>query len=96
MGHFGVIATVIDAKTKQVPAVQTKITLRDGSYMQVIAAPNLGPGVYGGAEDREGVYSLTAEATGYQAFVQNGIVVNARSCGEVDTNNVTIQLATSG
>ena len=91
-GHYGVIATVVDGRTQSALATQAKITLRDGTYTEVISAPNLGPGIYGGAFDRKGVYSLTVEAAGYQTFVQSGVAVQSRACGEINTNSVRVTL----
>ncbi|MDB4890469.1 MAG: hypothetical protein JWL61_2324 [Gemmatimonadetes bacterium] len=92
VGHYGVIATVLDARTQAPPASPAKVTLREGAFVEVLAVPNLGPGVYGGASDREGVYSLTVEAAGFQTFVQQDVAVRGRSCGEVTTNSVAVQL----
>jgi hypothetical protein len=95
VGHYGVIATVLDSRTQTPPASSAKVTLREGAYVEVLAAPNLASGVYGGAPDREGVYSLTVEAAGYQTIVRNDVAVRGRSCGEVTTSNVAVQLLPS-
>jgi hypothetical protein len=92
IGYPGVIATVRDARTQLPPASNVTLTLRDGPYVEVRTSPAYGPGEYTLAMSREGVYSLTVEAAGYQTFVQNDLVVRGGSCTKVTTNNVAVQL----
>ena len=54
VGHYGVLVTVVDSRTQLPLTTSPKITLRDGAYTEVITAPSLGNGVYGGASDRSG------------------------------------------
>lgn len=86
---------MFDARTQLPPASPVKLTLREGEYVEVLTASVYGGGTYGGASDRQGVYSLTVEAASYQTFVKNDLKVSGGSCGKVNTNNVTVQLTPS-
>jgi hypothetical protein len=95
MSHYGVLATVLDARSQLPPASAVKLTLREGEYVEVLTASVYGGSTYGGASDRQGRYSLAVEAAGYETFVKNDLEVTGGSCGKVNTNNVTVQLTRS-
>ena len=75
---FGLVITVNDAATGA-GLNQVVITAREPSYSEVLAATT-SAGVYQGAGERVGSYTLTVEKDGYQTVVTDVITVEANEC----------------
>ncbi len=60
------------------PIANATCTLQDGNYIEVLQT--LTAGEYFGAGEREGTYTLTVQATGYQSVTVEDIVVGADEC----------------
>jgi hypothetical protein len=75
--RYGVTAQVTDASTGAAVTNAT-LTLIEGSYTETMQF--LPPGTYVGAGEREGTYTLVAEAPGYQTQTITGIDVDADEC----------------
>ncbi len=86
---FGVSATVRDARTGAAVSNATPV-LVDGAYRETMMTFGQ-PGSYAGAGEREGTYTLTVTAQGYQASAPRTIVVTGDEC-HVRGQAVTIDL----
>lgn len=60
------------------PIANATCTLQDGNYIEVMQTVTAGE--YFGAGEREGTYTLTVEAPGYQSRTVQNIVVGADEC----------------
>ncbi|HSW45782.1 MAG TPA: carboxypeptidase regulatory-like domain-containing protein [Phycisphaerae bacterium] len=83
---YGVSAEVTDAQTG-VPITNATLTLRDGTHIEVME--HFPTGDYVGAGEREGTYTLTATASGYQSVTFENIVVQSDPCHVIP---VTVQV----
>ena len=75
---YGLVITVNDAATGA-GLNQVDITAREPSYTEVLVATPTA-GVYQGAGERVGSYTLTVERDGYQTVVTDVITVEADEC----------------
>jgi hypothetical protein len=75
---YGLVITVNDAATGA-GLNQVVITAREPSYSEVLVATS-SAGVYQGAGERVGSYTLTVEKDGYQTVVTDVITVEANEC----------------
>jgi hypothetical protein len=75
---YGLVITVNDAATGS-GLNQVVITAREPSFSEVLVATPTA-GVYQGAGERVGSYTLTVELDGYQTVVTDVITVEADAC----------------
>ncbi|MFT6417322.1 MAG: hypothetical protein ACJARZ_002687 [Dokdonia sp.] len=75
---YGLVITVNDAATGA-GLNQVVITAREPSFSEVLVATPTA-GVYQGAGERVGSYTLTVELDGYQTVVTDVITVEADAC----------------
>jgi len=85
---YGVSATVRDTRTGA-PLTNATLVLVDGAYRETMTSFGQ-PGTYAGAGEREGTYTLTVTAQGYQPASRT-IVVTGDEC-HVNGQAVTIDL----
>lgn len=86
---YGVSATVRDTRTGA-PVSNATLVLVDGAYRETMTSFGT-PGSYAGAGEREGTYTLTVTAQGYQPSSPRTIVVTGDEC-HVNGQSVTIDL----
>lgn len=86
---YGVSATVRDARTGA-PISNATLVLTDGSFRETMMAFGVA-GSYAGAGEREGTYTLTVTAQGYQSPAPRTLVVTGDEC-HVNGQAVTIDL----
>lgn len=75
---YGLVITVNDAATG-VGLNQVVITAREPNFSEILTATPTA-GVYQGAGERAGSYTLTVELDGYQTVVTDVITVDADDC----------------
>ncbi|GEM_PF-504211 len=76
---FGLTVSVFDETTGDPINVATTVTASDGSYSETLE--NFGnPGVFSGAGERAGTYTVRVSAEGYESFVSEEITVSADQC----------------
>lgn len=89
----GLILRVFEAGTLDPVIEGLEGALVDGAYQEELAV--LGSdNVLFGATEREGVYSATVRASGYEDWQQSGILVTADEC-HVITRDLTVTVAPS-
>ncbi len=74
---YGLSVTVLNEEGGQSITGAT-LTLREGSYTEVMEEGS--PGVYIGAGERAGSYTLTIEKTGFEDRAIGNLVVTANEC----------------
>lgn len=93
VGVSGIRVTVLDQRTRQSPNGAT-VTLADGDYRETLMGNG---GVYNGAIERPGTYSITVEAPGYSTWTRNNVrVVRGGSCNYLKSVAVTSELQPTG
>lgn len=86
---YGLNVTVTDAATgAAVTGATLTLTEQGRAYTEILA--EIQPGVYVGAGERPGQYTLIVEAPGYRAQTITGIVITADECHVIP---VQIQVA---
>ncbi len=90
---WGVVLTLRDARTQQ-PINTATVTLVDGSYREELTMP-LFPDAYYGAGEREGTYTITVSAPGYQPIAPRTVTVTGDEC-HVQQVRLTVDLTPSG
>ena len=73
---YGLTVTVKDESDN--PVSGATLTLSEGSYQEILNEPN--PGVYIGAGERAGTYSLMIFADGFETVTVDDIFVDADEC----------------
>lgn len=93
VGVSGIRVTVLDQRTRQSPSGAT-VTLADGDYRETLMGSG---GVYSGAVERPGTYSITVEAPGYARWTRENVrVVRSGSCDYLKSVAVTSDLQPTG
>lgn len=77
--RYGVSAVVTDADTGE-PITNAILTLRDGTYTEVMEPFPTGPGEYAGAGERPGTYTLTIEVPDVATDTISDIEVGFDGC----------------
>lgn len=90
---WGVALTLRDARTQQ-PITDATVTLVDGSYREEVTAQPLA-NIYYGAGEREGTYTITVTAPGYQPIAPRTVTVTGDEC-HVQQVAITVDLTPSG
>ena len=91
---YGLTVTVTDESGE--PVTGAALTLTDGDYTEMIPGPpgtgiELEGGVYLGAGERAGTYTLTIEADGFEPATIENIVIEADECHVIGvTREVTL------
>jgi len=73
---YGLTVAVMDEQDE--PVAGAVLTLRDGAYTEQMTERE--PGLYIGAGERPGVYTLTVEALGFASSTVENIVITADLC----------------
>ncbi len=77
IGVSGIQISVVDKRTNQIPS-GTVVTVTDGDYRETLTRSG---GVYVGATERPGSYSIVVEAPGYARWTRDNVsVVRTGSC----------------
>ena len=87
--RYGVNVTVRNARTGA-NIDNAEVTIVEGNYREVLRSPPL-PGVYTGAAERSGRYTLTITAPGFQPTAPRTLTVTADEC-HVSPVSVTVDL----
>ena len=91
----GLAVEVVDAATGEPLGAGTTVAARSGAYAdtarQVVGRPGAAPGIHLLVWGRAGVYTVTAERAGYQAWRREDVRVRDRLCG-VHTTHITAAL----
>ena len=90
--RWGVNLTIRDARTQQ-PITTATATLVDGAYRETITLQSFATS-YLGAGEREGTYTLTVTAPGYQPSTARTVTVTGDEC-HVRPVSVTVDLTPS-
>jgi len=86
--RFSFVVTVLDASGKRV--CDASVTVRDGTFSQVLQPVRFGECEYRGVSERKGTYSIKVRSgTGSKTLV--GVKVSADEC-HVHTRHVTVVL----
>jgi hypothetical protein len=85
-----ITGTVIDASGAVVPGAKITLTNTDTSVQQTMESTSTGTYDFTGV--RPGTYSLRAEAAGFQAFVDDGLLIHVQQTVTVDVHFVTGQV----
>ncbi len=80
---YGLTVRVTDENSD--PVVGATLTLTEGEYVEVIPGPpgtgvELEGGIYLGAGERPGTYTLTVEKSGFKPVTIENIVIEADEC----------------
>lgn len=93
---YGLLITVVDARTQQLPASTPSIVVSEGSsYSEQIPSPNAPPvpGRFVAALERTGLYSVRVTAPGYADWHRNGVLVRrAGDCEDIQTVELRAEL----
>lgn len=93
VGVSGIRVTVLDQRTRQSPSGAT-VTLADGDYRETLIGSG---GVYNGAIERPGTYSITVEAPGFSRWTRDNVrVVRSGRCNYLKSVAVTSDLQPTG
>ncbi len=92
IGVSGIQVSVVDGLTRAIPAGAV-VTIRDGEYMETPVERN---GVFYGATERTGIYTVAVDAPGYARWTRDDInVVRTGSCRYLQTAALVSELAPS-
>ena len=76
---FGLTVTVVDQSTGDPIADEATMTLRAGSYEEIVTDSWDGS-TLSGAGERPGTYTITIEHPGYTTWTRTGIEITADDC----------------
>ena len=76
---FGLTVTVVDQSNGDPIADDATMTIRQGSYEEVVTDSWDGS-TMSGAGERPGTYTITIEHPGYETWTQTGIEITADDC----------------
>lgn len=89
VGVSGVQVSVLDGQTGEVPAGAV-VTITDGAYTETPVGRN---GVFTGAIERTGTYTVTVDAPGYARWTRDDVNVGRTgSCGYLQTAAISSEL----
>lgn len=76
---YGLTVTVVDQSTSNPIAAAATMTLRDGSYEEVVTDSWDGS-TLSGAGERPGTYTITIEHPAYTTWTRAGVTISADEC----------------
>ena len=76
---FGLTVTVVDQSTSAPVANEATMTLRDGTYEEVVTDSWDGS-TLSGAGERPGTYTITIEHPAYTTWTRAGVTISADEC----------------
>ncbi|MGB1658208.1 MAG: carboxypeptidase-like regulatory domain-containing protein [Longimicrobiales bacterium] len=76
---YGLTVTVVDQSTSNPIAAAATMTLRDGSYEEVVTDSWDGS-TLSGAGERPGTYTITIDHPGYETWTRVGVEISADEC----------------
>jgi len=93
--RFGIVLSVVDARTGATPPVGSALTVRDGSYVEQLPHPDWPDRNYSSfvaAIERPGRYDLTIVTPGYRTWTRAGVRVATADCHHVQTRSLVAQI----
>ncbi len=89
IGVSGIHVTVLDRQTRQTPAGAV-VTVTDGEYRETLVRSG---GVFAGAPERTGSYTVIVEAPGYVRWTRENVnVIRRGSCNYLQRVTLTSDL----
>ncbi len=76
---YGLTVTIVDQTTAAPIAARATMTIRDGTYEEIVTDSWDGA-TLSGAGERPGTYTITIERPGYTTWTQTGVVISADEC----------------
>lgn len=78
VGVAGISVTVTDARTNGAPTAVPSLRIEDGAFVEEYAqpTPRSNPPSFAGAIEREGTYTITISAPGYQTHTATNLRVS--------------------
>lgn len=95
VGVAGVNVTVTDVRTNGVPATVPSLRIEDGAFVEEYAqpTPRSNPPSFAGAIEREGTYTITISAPGYQTYTATNLrVTRSGKCNYLRGVNLSVKL----